>query len=49
MTLTIRNPVLGKATLLDPAGYAAKPLALTKTAGGVTLKLPPNTMYLVVE
>ena len=48
-TLTISNPALTKATLLDPAGYAAAPVALTKTATGVTLKLPPNTMYLVVE
>jgi hypothetical protein len=49
VTLTIRNPALAKATLLDPAGYAATPVALTKTAGGVTLKLPPNAMYVVIE
>ena len=48
-TLTINNPALGKATLLDPAGYAAAPVALTKNAAGVTVKLPPNTMYLIIE
>jgi hypothetical protein len=49
VTLTINNATLKKATLLDAAGYAAAPVALTKTAAGVTLKLPPNTMYVVVE
>jgi hypothetical protein len=49
VTLTINNPALGKATLLDPAGYAAAPVTLNKSAAGVTLKLPPNTMYVVIE
>jgi hypothetical protein len=49
VTLTIKNPALAKATLLDPAGYAAAPLTLEKTAGGVTLKLPPNAMYVMIE
>jgi hypothetical protein len=49
VTLTINNPALGKATLLDPAGYAATLLPLSKTAAGVTLKLPPNAMYAIIE
>jgi len=49
VTLTIKNPWLVKATLLDPAGYAAAPVALIRTAAGVTLKLPPNAMYVVIE
>ncbi len=49
VTLSIDNPALGKATLLDPAGYAAAPLTLNKTAAGVTLKLPPNAMYVIIE
>jgi hypothetical protein len=47
--LSIANPALGKATLLDPAGYAAAPLTLSKTAAGVTLKLPPKAMYVILE
>jgi hypothetical protein len=49
VTLTVRNPALSKATLLDPAGYAAAPVAVNKSAGGLTLKLPPNAMYVVIE
>jgi hypothetical protein len=40
---------LSKATLLDPAGYAASPVAVNKAAGGLTLKLPSNAMYVVIE
>jgi hypothetical protein len=47
--LTMNNPALTKATLLDPAGYAAGPVPLTKTATGVMLRLPPNAMYVVIE
>jgi len=49
VTLSIANPALGKATLLDPAGYAAAPVTLSKTAAGVTLKLPPNALYVILE
>jgi len=49
VTLTIANPSLVKATLLDTAGYAAGPVTLTRAATGVTLKLPANAMYVVIE
>jgi hypothetical protein len=47
--LEIRNPALRKATLLDPAGYAVTQLGFAKTLGSMTLKLPPNAMYVVIE
>jgi hypothetical protein len=49
VTVTIRNPALSKATLLDPAGYAASPVTVNKSGGGVTVKLPPKAMYVVIE
>ncbi len=48
-TVTLRNPSLSKARLLDLAGYPAGEVAVKKDAGGVTIQLPANTMYLVVE
>jgi hypothetical protein len=49
VSLAIRNPALTKATLLDPAGYAAGPVAVSKSAAGLALKLPANAMYVVLE
>jgi hypothetical protein len=49
MTLTVANPHLSKATLLDSAGYPAKELRGTITGGRFTLKLPPNALYVVLE
>ena len=49
VTLTLKNPGLAKATRLDPAGSAVQPVAVTKAGGGVTLTLPPATMYLILE
>jgi hypothetical protein len=48
VTLTVHNPTLKKATLLDPAGYPLK--QLTGAVGaGITLKLPSNAMYVILE
>jgi len=49
VTLTIDNAALTKATLLDTAGYSAGAVPVTKTAAGVSLKLPANAMYVIVE
>jgi hypothetical protein len=49
VTVTIRNPGLKKATLLDANGYAVKELTLAKAAGGVSLELPADALYVVVE
>ncbi len=49
VTLTVANPNLSKATLLNPSGYAAKDVPV-KTAGGkLTLVLPKDTMYLILR
>jgi len=49
VALALRNDKLSKATLLDGAGYAAKPVELKKTAQGVGLALPANAMWVVLE
>ena len=49
VTVTLANPGLKKATLLDTAGYAAREIPLTKNGATVTLKLPANTLYLILE
>lgn len=47
--LALKNPKLTKATRLDPAGYPAAAVPLKKSKAGVTLELPPETMYLILE
>ena len=49
MTLTLRNPTLRKATLLDAGGYAVKQITGTNTGGVFTLSLPSEALYLVLE
>ena len=49
VTLTISNPTVKKATLLNSSGYPAGDIPLTKSAGVVTLKLPANMMYMILE
>ncbi len=48
-TLAIANPGLKKATLLDVDGYAAKSVPVQTAGGKLTIKLPADTMYLVLE
>jgi len=48
VTLTISNPELTKATLLDVAGYAQRDVSISRAGGQLTLELPSNTMYLVL-
>lgn len=47
--VTLGNAGLTKATLLDAAGYAAQSVPVTKNGGKLTLKLPPNALYVVLE
>ena len=49
VTLTVTNPALTKATLLDAAGYAVRPVPVTRSGGKATLKLPADTLYVVLE
>jgi hypothetical protein len=48
-TFTLRNPALTKATLLDPNGYAIGDVSVTKAAGVLTLDLPKNAMYVILQ
>ncbi|NLF41026.1 hypothetical protein GX586_16405, partial [bacterium] len=49
--ITIRNPALTKATLLDVAGYPARPVTVQRNEenGTLSVELPLNTMYLTIE
>ena len=48
-TLTIRNPVLKKATALDPNGMPAGDVAVEIKGGTLTLTLPRNALYVVLQ
>lgn len=43
------NPNLSKATLLNSAGMAEKTVPVQIQDGKLTVKLPENTMYLVLQ
>ncbi len=47
--LSIKNPDLTKATLLDPAGRPDGDVPVTKAKNGITLVPPTDTMYLILE
>ena len=49
VSLTIGNAGLSKATLLDAAGYAVRPVSVTKANGRMTLTLPADALYVVLE
>jgi hypothetical protein len=47
--LVVRNPALTKATLLDPAGYPVQDVQVTRADKDLSVRLPLNTMYLVLQ
>jgi len=47
--ITINNPTLSKATRLNVSGYPAEGVPVNRTAKTLSVTLPPNTMYLVLE
>ncbi len=49
VTVTIRNPGLTRATLLDPNGAPVGPVEVRTGEGELTIPCPPETMYIVVE
>ena len=49
MTLTLKNPLLRKATLLDTGGYARKQITGANAGGNFTLSLPSDALYLILE
>lgn len=50
VSISIRNPRLSRAVLLDPNGYAVRPVAVERSENGVlSMRLPPEAMYVIVE
>jgi hypothetical protein len=49
VTLRVKNAALAKATVLDAGGYAAGDVPVTQVGSSLTVELPANTMYLVLE
>ena len=47
--LALKNPTLTRATRLDPAGFATEKVPVARTRTGLTLTLPPETMYMILE
>ena len=47
--LVVRNPALTKATLLDTAGYPVEEVQGTRAGNDFSLRLPLNTMYLILQ
>jgi hypothetical protein len=47
--LVVRNPALTKATLLDTAGYPVEEVPGTRAGNDFSLRLPLNTMYLILQ
>ena len=47
--VTIDNPNLRKATRLDVSGYPAESVPVSRTGKAVTVNLPANTMYMVLQ
>lgn len=49
VTLSINNPHLTRATLLDAAGYAAAEVPMERDGEGLRIELPTQTMYLILH
>ncbi len=49
MTVTVKNPALKKATVLDVNGNAAGTVPLTKVANGVRFSFPETALYVVLQ
>jgi hypothetical protein len=47
--LTLKKTNLKKATLLDHAGYAAGDVPVKREGGAISIELPPNAMYVVLQ
>ncbi|GAA4089910.1 hypothetical protein [Mucilaginibacter panaciglaebae] len=48
-TISLKNKLINKAIQLDAAGHAVKTLDLQKKSNSVTLKLPPDAFYILLE
>jgi len=45
----VKNPHLSKATLLDVGGYKMAEVSVQRDDRGLSVELPADTMYLVLE
>jgi hypothetical protein len=45
----IKNSTVKKATLIDPNGYPVKEIDVAKAGGTVSVKLPSNAMYVMLQ
>jgi hypothetical protein len=48
-TVTVTNPLLKSATLLDANGMKVRAVAATRKGAAFTVKLPANAMYVVLQ
>jgi hypothetical protein len=49
VTISVKNPHLTKATLLDTAGYPVKSIDAKAADGTLQVTLPPDAMYVILE
>jgi hypothetical protein len=49
VTITLRNPNIKSATLLDSSGMAVQTLTGKSTGGAFTVALPRNAMHVVLQ
>jgi len=48
-SISLKNRSIKKAIQLDAAGYAVKPLNMARTIDGISLQLPPDAYYILLE
>jgi len=48
-SITLANPRLTRATLLDPSGYPDRAVPVNRADGNVSIDLPHETMYLILH
>jgi hypothetical protein len=49
IALTLGNPNLREAILVDPTGFASRPVTLDRKAGKLTMAFPPDALYVVIR
>ncbi|WP_020533492.1 T9SS type A sorting domain-containing protein [Flexithrix dorotheae] len=49
VTITIKNPKIKSARVLDAAGYEVKVIPVTPIEGGLNILLPKEAMYIIVD
>jgi hypothetical protein len=49
IAVTLANPALRTATLLDPNGYPVREVPVARNGQSLRVQLPPQTMYLILQ